>query len=373
VLKIMIIGGAPRSLVLFRGDLIKSWIKLGLSVVALSAPAREDIEREIRSIGADFKSVPLKRDSLNPLKDLGLIWKLCKIIKSEKPDMIFAYTVKPIIYSVLAAGKNSKIKYYFMVTGLGYAFTGISLKQRVVKMLLKYLYRVAFSRSEIVFFQNSDDLAVFEDLQIMPRKKRSLIVNGSGVDTGHFGFSEYKDENELSFLLIARLLKSKGIKEYVEAARIVKTKHHNSSFYLVGPFSAGPDGVSKTDLKAWQDEGIINYLGYQYDVRPYIKVAGVYVLPSYREGMPRSVLEAMSMGRPIITTDVPGCRDTVIDGVNGYLVPVKNSEALAEAMEKFILAPGLINRMGRKSRLIAEEKFDVQKINRIILEEMNLV
>ena len=372
VSKIMIIGGAPRSLILFRGNLIREWIELGFKVIAMAAPAKNDLLEEISNLGVKYISIPIERDRMNFINDLGLIFKLRKIIKVEKPEYIFAYTVKPIIYSALAGKVYKEIEFYFMISGLGFAFTGESVKQKLIRLIITFLYRIALKRSRVIFFQNQDDLEVFHNLQIMPRDKKAVVINGSGVDTGYYYFSEYQPRQEVSFLLIARLINSKGIKNYVEAARMVKEKHHHAIFHLIGHMNDSPDAIVQNDLDAWQAEGVIDYLGYQADVRPSIMAAAVYVLPSYREGMPRSVLEAMSMGRPVITTDVPGCRETVIEGVNGYLVPVKNSAALAEAMERFILEPGLINTMGLASRKIAETKFDVHTVNKTILAAMGI-
>ena len=371
--KVMIIGGVPGSLIKFRGDLIRQWIKLGYDVVAVSAPAPEIIEKELSLLGVTFKPVPLKRDQLNPLKDLIAIFKLCKIVRAEKPEYIFAYTVKPIIFSAFCLNLLSNSKLYVMITGLGYAFSGKTLKQSLVKKLLIGLYRYAISKSEVVFFQNKDDPAFFQDLKILTVKNKIVQVNGSGVNTDHYYYSEKSIEKKTTFLLICRLIKSKGVMEYFKAAEIISSRYGNAVFNLVGPYHDSPDKVDRWELEKHSAEDYINYLGPARDVRPFIESCSVYVLPSYyREGTPRSILEAMAMGRPIITTDAPGCRDTVEDGVNGFLVPVRDSEALAEVMERFILNPDLIREMGKESRRIAEEKYDVRKVNKVILNAMKL-
>jgi glycosyltransferase involved in cell wall biosynthesis len=198
------------------------------------------------------------------------------------------------------------------------------------------------------------------------------MINGSGVDLGAFRPAALP-QGDVSFLLIARLLKDKGIREYVEAARQVRAQYPRTSFHLVGRLDQGnPAGISARELHDWQTEGVVEYLGRLDDVRPAITATSVYVLPSYREGTPRTVLEAMAMGRPIVTTDAPGCRETVRHGVNGYLVPVRDADALAQAMARFVEEPGLIAAMGRESRRIAEEKYDVHKVNRVILQAMRL-
>lgn len=372
MLKILIVGSIAGSLVSFRGDLIRAWIKRGFKVTALSRPAEELRREKIRELGAGYRPVPLYRDGMNPLQDLKLFFNLHRIIREEQPRYIFAYTVKPIIYSALGAWSVGTVRFFAMITGLGYAFSGGSLKQRIVKGLLRLLYRVALKRCELVFFQNPDDLALFRELKLIGPDQPVRLVNGSGVNLDHYYYSPPAPGKDLTFLLIARLINSKGIREYAEAARIIRAKYPGTRFMLVGRILDAPDSIDQKELDNWQKEGLFEYAGGTFDVRPYLEACAVYVLPSYREGTPRSVLEAMAMGRPVITTEAPGCRETVEEGINGFLVPVKDSGALAGAMEKFILEPGLIKKMGDESRRIAEEKFDVHRVNRDILEAMGL-
>jgi len=240
-----------------------------------------------------------------------------------------------------------------------------------LKNLVKLLYKIALKYNNVVFFQNPDDLNLLLRLRLIKDKNKTLILNGSGINLEKYYFAPLK-EKSISFLLIARLIWDKGIYEYIEAARIIKKKYPNVSFLLLGPNEKNPCAIKKEYIKKWANKGIINYLGEKDDVRPYIANSSVFVLPSYREGIPRSILEAMAMGRPVITTNSPGCRETVEDGVNGFLVPIKDSKALADRMEKFILNPDLIKQMGNRSREIAEKRFDVYKVNRIILEHMGI-
>ena len=373
MLKIMIVGGVPVSLIKFRGDLIKQWLSMGYEVVAVSAPADEALSKEIAGLGVTFKPIPVKRDSLNIFEDIKAMFKLYKIIKLEKPDYIFAYTVKPVIFSALCSSLINHSKLYLMITGLGYAFSGGSLKQSVLKKILIVLYRYAVKQSEAVFFQNKDDPDLFKSLNILTAKNNVVMVYGSGVNVDYYYYSEAVSGNNTTFLLICRLLKSKGVMEYLEAAEIIGTKYPSAVFNLVGPLHESPDKIDSRELEKYAARENINYLGRLKDVRPYIERCSVYVLPSYYgEGTPRSILEAMAMGRPIIATDAPGCRETVEVGVNGFLIPARNSEALAEAMEEFILNPGLIEAMGKESRRIAEEKYDVRKVNKAIIEAMGL-
>lgn len=370
--KVLVVGSIAGSIVNFRGDLIKAWIRQGLEVTTSSRPSKEARRERIRALGAKHREIPIERDKLNPFKDIRLLFRLRQIFREEEPEYIFAYTVKPVLYSALCLRAAGGAKLYVMITGLGYGFSGTTVKQRLVKLVLSLLYRVALNRSEVVFFQNRDDLALFRELSLVRGEHRVKMVHGSGVNLDHFYYSEPPGGKVVNFLLVGRLLSSKGIREYSEAARLVKEKYPQVKFKLLGRLLNSPDSITKNELESWQGTGLIEYLGGTEDVRPYLEKCHVYVLPSYREGTPRSVLEAMAMGRPVITTDAPGCRETVEEGVNGYLVPVKDNRALAEAMMRFVEQPELIEQMGRESRRMAEERFDVHKVNRVILETMGL-
>ena len=367
--KIMIVAGLNKSLILFRKELIEQWLKSGCAVIA-AAPGRE-VEEALKEMGAGYHTLPLERTGLNPAKDLILLLKLIQLLKKERPEYLYLYTIKPVIYGSLAARVLPSCRVFSMITGLGYAFTRSEDEGKLLRKLLVFLYRMALKRNRKVFFQNPDDERFFVDNGIVDPEKM-VRVNGSGVNTDYFSMTPHK-QGVVSFLMIARLLVEKGIVEYIEAARKVKVKYPEIRFMLVGwSFDKNPSAIGQGQVEEWQKEGIIEIYGETDDVRPYIARAGIYVLPSYREGTPRTVLEAMAMGRAVITTDVPGCRETVLAGRNGFLVPVKDSEALAEAMEKFIENPALIEQMGAESRKIAEEKYDVQKVNRVINREMGL-
>lgn len=368
--KIVIISQYSPSLIIFRGDLIRTMVELGHKVICLGPEA--GFEQPLQELGADYRQIPLHRTGLNPLKDVKTLFSLRKVLKETKPDIVFSYTVKPIVYGSIAAHMAGVRRMYAMITGLGYVFIGQTFKQRLLTQIVAFLYRRGLKYNQVVFFQNPDDLHLFVSESIVPKTAKPVLVNGSGVNIEKFAFAPPK-LSPVAFLLIARLIKDKGILEYVESARLLKQKYPAAKFQLLGPLDINPAAITQEQLERWTKEGIIEYLGKTNDVRPYIAEASVYVLPSYREGTPRSVLEAMSMGRPIITTDAPGCRKTVIDGKNGFLVPVKDVDALKSAMEKFILEPDLISQMGKQSRVIAEEKYDVHKVNRVILQEMGLL
>ena len=258
-----------------------------------------------------------------------------------------------------------------MITGLGYSFVELdSFKRKGLNKLVCFLYKCSLYFNQIVFFQNQDDQLLFKDKNII-NNIQSIVINGSGVNLMHFYYSESYPET-LTFLMIGRLLKDKGIYEYIEAAKQIKAIYSKITFNLVGWIDNNPSSISAEELKAWCDEGLVNFLGKLDDVRDSLKTCSVFVLPSYREGTPRSVLEAMSMGRSVITTDAPGCRDTVVHGENGYLVSVKSVDQLVETMKKFIDDPILMHDFGKKSREIAEEKYDVYKVNDFIISALGL-
>lgn len=367
--RIVVISHYAPSLINFRGELIRTLSSLGHSVTALGP--ENGFESALSNLGAQYRQIPLQRTGMNPLKDLQTVVALTRAVRSINPDTVFSYAIKPVIYGSLAAWMAGVSNIYSMITGLGYLFTGESPRQRAISRMVHPLYRAALSKNKAVFFQNPDDLELFRRLGLTSENQTQVVINGSGVNLSHFAYRPPPVE-PLSFLLIARLIWDKGIGEYVQAARNLKKRYPHVSFRLLGPFDTNPTAISPSEVMAWEKEGI-EYLGETIDVRPYLAASSVFVLPSYREGTPRSVLEAMSMGRPVIATDAPGCRETVQDGVNGFLVPVKDATATEKAMEQFILRPHLIGEFGAQSRRIAEEKYDVRKVNHVILRTMGML
>lgn len=370
--RVLVIGGWPPSLVNFRGKLLEAMRALGHEVITCAGGDDPDVAARLNKMGVLYLPLHLDRTGINPLRDLGLLVKLIRLMRAERPDVVLAYTIKPIIYGLLAARFIGVKQRFALVTGLGYAFIAdVSLKQRLIGWLAARLYKLALKNAATVFFQNNDDLALFQKRKILSSKAKTVRVMGSGVDLHHFAPMPLP-ERPVVFLLIARLLADKGIREYVEAARIVHHKYPKARFALLGPYDVNPAAIEPVEVQSWVKEGVIEYWGETNDVTSFIGRCTVYVLPSYREGMPRSVLEAMSMRRPIITTDVPGCRDTVIDGKNGYLVPVKDISALALAMMKMLSPNAPLAEMGKESRLLAEQHFGVSSVNRVILDSMGL-
>lgn len=374
-MKILVVASAAESLVNFRGPLIKAFRERGLDVHVAAPDFATSGETQMRleTMGITTHCITMSRTGMNPLADIRCMWSLWVLMLKIKPEIMFAYTIKPVVYGVIAASLAGVHKRFVLITGLGYAFTGSASGIRLlVKSIAQGFYAVALKRAEKVFFQNPDDESCFKRLGLIPKDGLSLVVNGSGIDLVGFDVSPLPTDN-INFLLIARLLGDKGVREYVEAARLVRLTYPSVCFRLVGWIDSNPDAISQAELDQWIDEGTIEYLGRLKDVRGAIACCSVYVLPSYREGTPRTVLEAMAMGRPIITTDAPGCRETVINGYNGFLVPIKSVSGLVQAMKRFIEDKKLIQTMGICSRQLAEKKYDVNKVNEAMISEMGVL
>ncbi|MEO7917187.1 MAG: glycosyltransferase family 4 protein [Dokdonella sp.] len=370
-MRLLVIAGFAESIVSFRGALIGALMRAGYDV-HIAAPGislRPQIGQQLGLAANHLHDVPMARAGTNPVSDLKTSFALYRLMRKIRPDTVLPYTIKAVIYGTLAAWFARVPRRFALVTGLGYAFSG--KKEGGVKRLVYLLYGIALARTTKVFFQNPDDDRQLRELGILPAQIPSVVINGSGVDVSAYGVAPMPPL-PTTFLLIARLLGDKGVREYADAARTIRKQHPQSRFLLVGWIDANPDSISQPELDRWVSEGIIEFLGKLADVRPVIAGASVYVLPSVREGTPRTVLEAMAMGRPIITTDAPGCRETVVDGENGFLVPVKSVDALVEAMQRFIDDPSLAARLGKRSREIAEEKYDVHKVNAVMLREMGI-
>jgi glycosyltransferase involved in cell wall biosynthesis len=371
--RIVVIGGNAPALISFRGDLIAAMASAGHEVIACAPGPNPEVAEAMQARGARYLPLKLDRAGTNPLADLSSLLSLRQLFRQLQPDLVLAYTAKAVIYGAGAARLAGVPHIFAMITGLGYAFIdGRELKRRILREVTTRLYRASLAGCEAILFQNRDDLEDFRRAGIVAAGKTLIRVDGSGVDTAHYAFSPVVPEPP-TFLLIARLLRDKGIVEYVEAAKRLRAEHPQARFRLLGPMDPNPAGLTAAVLERWRAEGAIEYLGEAEDVRPHLRASTVYVLPSYREGMPRTVLEAMAIGRAIVTTDVPGCRETVVEGDNGFLVPARDAGALAEAMRRFITQPELAVAMGARSRRVAEQRFDVHRVNAAMLEAMGLV
>jgi glycosyltransferase involved in cell wall biosynthesis len=369
----LLIASFPDSLIKFRGPLLRALVAKGLDlhVAAPHLVDVPDIRTELEALGITLHDISLNRTGTNPVADLATVAELWRLMRRIRADYVLGYTIKPVIYGSMAAWLAGVPNRFALVTGLGYAFTGeASGKRGLLRKLIQRLYRFGLSKSRKVLFQNPDDEALFRQLQLLPADIPSCVVNGSGVDVADYALAPLPQNP--SFLLIARLLGDKGVREYAQAARKVKAQYPDSIFRLVGWIDDNPDAIGQLELDEWVSSGTVEFLGKLADVRPAIADCNVYVLPSYREGTPRTVLEAMAMGRPVITTDAPGCRETVTDGDNGFLVSVMAVDELAAAMVRFIESPELVASMGERSRLVAEQKYDVHRVNEFMLGEMGI-
>ncbi|MEE6443589.1 MULTISPECIES: glycosyltransferase family 4 protein [Pseudomonas] len=373
-MRFLLIASYAESLLNFRGPLLDALIKCGMEVhvAAPSVGARTPVRIELEAKGITVHEISLHRVGMSPSGDLRSLFELWCLMRRIRPSHVMGYTVKPVVYGSIAAKLAGVPRRFALITGLGYAFQSTEQKGKrgVVRKIVQSLYRVALRCTHKVFFQNPDDRALFQSLKLLPGHIPSQVVNGSGVDVSSFSVAPLPENPR--FLLIARLLGDKGVREYAEAARIVRKCYPQANFSLVGWIDDNPDAIRQQELDCWVTEGVLEYLGRLSDVRPAIEACSVYVLPSYREGTPRTVLEAMAMGRPIITTDAPGCRETVMPGENGLLVSVKNVDELADAMKRFIVEPELAARMGRRSREIAAQRYDVHLVNAAMLSEMGI-
>jgi glycosyltransferase involved in cell wall biosynthesis len=370
--RIAVVGAFAKSLVNFRGELLRSMAANGHDVLALAPEDDEGVRATLEAMGVAFTTVPLHRTGMNPFRDGLTVVSLIRTFRTARADAVLVYAAKPVVYGLIAARLAGVQLRAAMITGAGSALGGGSgLRQRALSSLLRNLYRVALSQAHIVFFQNPDDERLFRSMGLVGDRHRVVRINGSGVDLERFAPAPFPPA-PITFLMVARLIRDKGVCEYAEAARRVRHTHPEARFQLLGPLDSNPSAITSRELEAWREEGAIEYLGTTSDVRPFLAGAHIMVLPSYGEGMPRSVLEAMAIGRAVLTTDVPGCRETVDGERNGLLVPARNARALADGMLRMLAEPAWLAPMGQQSRIIAEERFDVHSVNREILVAMGL-
>ena len=371
-MRILIVASLAKSLINFRGPFLARIVAMGHEVHAGAPDVDEATRSALGSLGvSSVIDIPMQRAGLNPIRDLAYMRALDVHMAKLSPDLVITYTIKPNIWGAFAARRNN-IRIILMITGLGYAFTsrgGAHMTQRALRWFAALLYAQATRTAELVIFQNSDDKRDFIAAGCLADSGKARLVNGSGVDLAHY--SRVLLPEAPIFLMISRLLKNKGVREYAEAAIEVKRRRPESRFLLVGYFDEGPDGIDRADLEGWVKDGL-EFLGPISDVRPIISQARIYVLPSYREGTPRSVLEAMGMGRPVITTDVPGCRETVVPGETGLLVAPVEIRGLIDAMIDLIDNPDKTAQMAERSFQLAREKFDVDKVNTTLLEHCGI-
>lgn len=373
--RVLVIAGFSPSLINFRGALLASLVEAGHEVHA-AAPGLDEDETsasQLHAMGVQTHSVDLQRTGMNPIQDLRSLVRFCGLMRRLRPHTVLAYTIKPVVWGGIAARIMRVPRFFALITGLGYAFTGDAHGTRLIAQRLAHaLYRVSLRKAAGVIFQNPDDAAEFRSRGLLPDGLTEAVVNGSGVDLARFANTPLPDA-PCSFVMIARLLGDKGVREYAAAAAVLKDRGAPAQVHLVGAPDTNADSISADEAQSWHGDGRLVWHGHLADVRPAIAAAHVVVLPSYyREGTPRTILEGMAMGRAIITTDAPGCKETVKHGENGFLVPIRDARALADAMQQFVDAPALVSTMGQKSSEIAREKYDVHKVNAVMLRIMGL-
>lgn len=324
-------------------------------------------QQQFSELGIVYQPLKMSQHGMNPLKEWQVILQLYKAYKHFTPHIALNFSIKPCLYGGLAARLAKVSKTGCMVTGLGYVFLTKATAVKVLKWVLSQWYRLMLRKQDILLFQNPDDEHFFKELGIS-RKCKTIVLPGTGIDTQDFNAAPpVVEKRPVRFLFIGRMLQDKGLYELIDACQILQRDGFKFECHLLGPIDSNPSAISLSQLENWQNESLIKYHGEASDVRPYIEQADVFVLPSYREGLPRAGLEAMAMSRAIITTDAPGCREIVTSGENGYIVALKNSNALAEAMTKFIKQPKKCAEMGTKSRQYCVDKFEVSKVSKMII------
>jgi glycosyltransferase involved in cell wall biosynthesis len=369
-MRVVVVASKGRSLLNFRGPLLRAMRAVGHEVIAMAPPDHPGLEEGLAAMGVRFRPLELQRTGMNPVADAAALRSLVAALRAERPDVVFAYTIKPVIYAGVAARLARVPRSVALITGLGHVFVADSPRMRVVRRAVCAAYRAVLAGADVVFFQNPDDRAEFVRRRLVDPDK-TVLVAGSGVDLAHYPRSPVPVD-PVTFVFVGRFLVEKGVRELVDAVRLVRARGHDVRIRLVGATDANPSSVSDAEVAAWVDEGLVDLVGWVEDVRPWLRDSSVMVLPSWREGTPRSVLEGLATGRAVITTDAPGCRETVVDGLNGFLVPLRDPEALADRMARFVDDPGLAVRMGEAGYRLAEEKYDVNKVNAVMLSAMGL-
>lgn len=379
-MKVLIFSNRSSSLIGFRYKLLKSLVASGIDVYAVAPADIRNIFEKMSEIGVKYEPLDYSKSSINPFKELGVIFAIMSIIKREVPDVMFSFMTKPVIYGSIAAKLCGVKHIQSMIEGLGYMFIGRTIKQRILKYIALVLYWIALKCTNRVYFLNNDDKQYFEKYLVSPKKTKRIF--GIGINLEKFFPVEHSKGN-LMFLFVGRLLVDKGIKEFIEAAKIVSAKYSQARFVIVGGADENPASLSSEEIAEYAKTTAIKFVGIQADVRPYLMECSALVLPSYREGMPVSPMEAMASSRAVILTDVPGCRELIIrkfpsdildngvlEGRNGYMVEKGNSQAIAKAMIDLIENPCKIEAMGREGRKFAEQFLDCNKINKILVDDI---
>lgn len=365
--KVVIALNTAWNLVNFRGGLIRALVAAGYEVVAVAPP--DEYAERLSALGCRFEPLPMDNQGTHPARDLLLLWRFFNLLRVERPDVYLGYTVKPNVYGSLAA-RALGIPVVNNIAGLGAVF----IKGGWLNQLVKALYRVALSSSRMVFFQNKDDRQLFIEHRLIPERVTDLLP-GSGIDLGKFSPLPLPNGSPIRFLLIARMLWDKGVGEFVEAARLLKQRGIDAEFCLLGFLDVqNPAAISRQQMNDWVADGAVRYLGVSDNVGEEIAQADCVVLPSYREGTPRTLLEAAAMARPIVTTNAVGCREVVDDGINGYLCRPEDAPDLARSMSRIVgITPSEREVMGARGREKVEREFDEQIVIKKYLEAISSI
>lgn len=357
-MKIGFLTGHAPSVYMFRLDCMKYLQQNGFEVAVLAPEPREEWAQTFEKYGISYTQIALSKNSTNPLSDISAYFDIKKKLKEIQPDIVFCDHAKMIIYGLLAAKRLKIRNRLVMMGGVGSVLRDPpeSFKRKLVKLILTIEYRVSLPLADRIFFQNEDDFQLFEKHH-MAKRSQAVMVPGSGINLERFPYTPLPKNHD--FLFVGRLIRDKGLMEYMEAGRILRKKVPDAKLHVIGYFDPNQTMLSIADLQPYIDDGTIIFHGKQDNVLPFLQQCFAFVLPSYHEGTPRSVLEALSVGRPVITTDAPGCRETVKEGENGFLVPVKNTAAIADAMLRLCNEPQTAQNMAAASRSYAETKFDV--------------
>ncbi len=365
-MKIAIITNNSKNLAKSRKKLIQSFIDNNYEVVGICP--KEEYTEQLKEMGVIIKIVKNNQISTNIFGVIKYFINLKKVLKQEKPDIVFNYTIKPCIIGTLAAKITNTPRIYSMITGQGYIYSTNKFRVRVIRLFCNLGYKFILKYNTRVIFQNKEDREDFVSKKYI-EKSKAFVVDGSGVDLERFKYC--KLPNDFNFLMIARTLDVKGVKEFCEASKIIKDKYKDVSFTFIGEIEKNYRGIKIRDIEKYKN--IVNFKEYTPDVLPYLQECKVFVLPTYlKEGIPRTLLEALAVGRPIITTDVRGCRETVKNGKNGVLVKPQDSYDLSEKMEYMIKKENELEKMAKFSHEYAKERFDVNIINKKMLEIMQI-
>lgn len=350
-MKILVLANNDVGLYQFRKELILELLKE--NQVILSLPYGDMVE-PLREAGCKFIDTPVDRRGVNPIKDFGLFLRYRKMLKAEKPDLVITYTIKPNVYGGMAC-RLLKVPYAVNITGLGTAFQGHGMLRQVVTAL----YRLGSSGAKVMFFENVENQQIFIDEKLV-KPEKTCLLNGAGVNLEHYQVSEYPDEQDgVRFLFVGRVMKEKGIDELFSAMKRLHQEGYNCSLDVLGGFEEN----YAQQMKECQEAGWLHYHGYQKDVRPFIAQSHCFVLPSWHEGMANTNLECAASGRPVITSDIHGCKEAVVDGVSGLLCQRKDAQSLYETMKKFLqLSHEEKRKMGLAGRKHMEDVFDKRKV-----------